>query len=158
MGKDGPEMIRPTLITWILVIFGVVFIFLLLLYAQLLMVLRPRSQATKDMIIGKGEDWRNETHLRVSYGAAWADIVIWFPLLVAGSVGVLLGQAWGYALSAASGAISVYISIILWFSEREYVYPAQGPLRYYTIYWGFFVYWGIAVVVYAALRLAGVAF
>ena len=28
---------------------------------------------------------------------------------------------------------SVYVSIILWFSEREYVYSAQGPLLYYTI-------------------------
>jgi hypothetical protein len=137
-------MLQPTLITWILVIFGAVFVFLLLLYAQLLMALRPRSQAAKDIIIGKGEDWRNETHIRMSYGTAWADLAIWFPLLVAGSIGVLLGQACGYALWAASGAISVYISIILWFSEREYVYPAQGPLLYYTIDWGFFVYWGIA--------------
>lgn len=151
-------MLQPTLVTWILVIFGAVFIFLLLLYAQLLMALRPRGQATKDIIIGKGEDWRNETHFRMSYGTAWADLLIWFPLLVAGSIGVLLGQAWGYALWAASGAISVYISIILWFSEREYVYPAHGPLLYYTIYWGFFVYWGIAVVVYASLRLVGVVF
>lgn len=52
----------------------------------------------------------------------------------------------------------MYISIILWFTEREYVYPAQGPLLYYTVYWGFFVYWGLAVMVYAALRLAGVTF
>ena len=151
-------MLQPTLVTWILVIFGAVFIFLLLLYAQLLMVLRPRSQAAKDILIGKGEDWRNETHFRLSHGAAWADLLIWFPLLVAGSIGVLLGTAWGYALWAASGAISVYINIILWFSERKYVYPAQGPLAYYTVYWGFFIYWGIAVVVYAALRLAGVTF
>ena len=151
-------MLQPTLVTWILVIFGAVFIFLLLLYAQLLMVLRPRSQAAKDILIGKGEDWRNETHFRLSHGAAWADLLIWFPLLVAGSIGVLLGTAWGYALWAASGAISVYINIILWFSERKYVYPSQGPLAYYTVYWGFFIYWGIAVVVYAALRLAGVTF
>jgi len=63
-------MLQPTLVTWILVIFGAVFIFLLLLYAQLLMVLRPRSQAAKDILIGKGEDWRNETHFRLSHGAA----------------------------------------------------------------------------------------
>jgi len=49
----------------------------------------------------------------------------------------------------------VYINIIFWFSERAYVYPAQGPLAYYTYYWGFFVYWGVAVVAYAVLRLAG---
>jgi hypothetical protein len=151
-------MLQPTPVTWVLVIFGALLIFLPMLYAQLLMALRPHGQQAKDVIIGKGEDWRNETHFRMSSGAAWADLLIWFPLLVTGSIGVLLGQAWGYALWAASGAISVYISIILWFSERECVYPAQGPLLYYTIYWGFFVYWGAAVMVYAALRLAGAAF
>jgi hypothetical protein len=151
-------MLQPTPVTWVLVIFGALLIFLPMLYAQLLMALRPHGQQAKDVIIGKGEDWRNETHFHMSFGAAWADLLIWLPLLVAGSIGVLLGQAWGYALWAASGAISVYINVILWFSEREYVYPTQGPLLYYTIYWGFFVYWGIAVAVYAALRLAGVAF
>ncbi len=147
-------MIEPTVVTWGLVIFGIVFIFLPILYAQLLMVRRPQDQKTKDLIIGKGEDWRDKSHLRFSYGIGWADLVFWLPLLVAGSIGVLLGQQWGYVLWAASGAISVYISIVLWFAEREYVYPSAGPLVYYTYLWGFFVYWGIAVVVYSVLRLA----
>jgi hypothetical protein len=149
-------MLKPTFITWILVVFGAVFIFVPMLYAQLLIVLRPRSQKTKDLLIGKGEDWRDKTHLRMSYGAAWADLIVWLPLLAAGSIGVLLGQVWGYALWTVSGAVSVYINVILWFSEREYVYPAYGPLVYYTYFWGFFVYWGVAVVVYAVLRLASV--
>ena len=66
-------MIQPTVVTWVLVIFGAVFIFLLLLYAQLLMVLRPRSQAAQDLLIGKGEAWRDKTHFRMSLGSAWAD-------------------------------------------------------------------------------------
>jgi len=149
-------MLEPTLTTWILIIFGLVFIFLPMLYVQLRMVLRPNNRKTRDIIIGKGEDWRDKTHFRMSLGAGWADLMIWLPLLAAGSVGVILGQVWGYALWAASGAISVYVNIILWFSEREYVYPACGPLVYYTYFWGFFVYWGVAVVVYTVLRLAGV--
>ncbi|MCD4767025.1 MAG: hypothetical protein K8R06_06215 [Methanosarcinales archaeon] len=149
-------MLEPTLTTWILIIFGLVFIFLPMLCVQLRMVLRPNNRKTRDIIIGKGEDWRDKTHFRMSLGAGWADLMIWLPLLAAGSVGVILGQVWGYALWAASGAISVYVNIILWFSEREYVYPACGPLVYYTYFWGFFVYWGVAVVVYTVLRLAGV--
>ena len=149
-------MLEPTLVTWILIIFGLVLIFLPMLFVQLLMVLRPQSRKTRDIIIGKGEDWRDKTHFRMSYGAGWADIIVWLPLLAIGSVGVILGQVWGYALWAASGAISVYINIILWFSEREYVYPNCGPLAYYTYFWGFFVYWGVAVVAYSVLRLAGV--
>jgi hypothetical protein len=149
-------MLEPTLTTWILIIFGLVFIFLPILYVQLQMVLRSNSRKTRDIIIGKGEYWRDKTHFRMSLGAGWADLMIWLPILAAGSVGVILGQVWGYALWAASGAISVYVNIILWFSEREYVYPACGPLVYYTYLWGFFVYWGVAVVVYTVLRLAGV--
>lgn len=149
-------MLQPTLVTWILVIFGLVFIFLPILIVQFMMVLWPHSQKTRDIIIGKGEDWHDKTHFRTSYGTGWADLIFWLPLLASGSVGVILGQAWGYALWAASGGISVYINIILWFSEREYVYPANGPLVYYTYLWGFFVYWGVAVVVYSIIRLADV--
>ena len=91
-------MLQPTLITWILVIFGLVLIFLPMLYAQILMALRPHSQKTKDNIIGKGKDWRDKTHFRMSYGAAWADVLIWLPLLAAWSIGVVLGHTWGYVL------------------------------------------------------------
>lgn len=147
-------MLEPTFVTWILVVFGWVFIFLLILCGQSLMIMRPNSRKTKDLLIGKGEDWRDKTHFRMSLGSAWADLLIWLPLLFAGSIGVLMGQTWGYALWAASGAISVYISIILFFSEREYVYPSSGPLVYFTVYWGFFVYWGLAVVAYSILRLS----
>ena len=95
-------MLQPTLITWILVIFGLVLIFLPMLYAQLLMALRPTSRKAKDIIIGKSEDWRDTTHLHMSYGTAWADVIIWLPLLVTGSIGVLLGHSWGYVLWAAA--------------------------------------------------------
>jgi len=150
-------MLEPTFVTWILVVFGAL-IYLLVLYAQVLLVTSPHSQKTKDLVIGKGEDWRDKSHFRSSYGIAWADLIFQLPLLAVGSVGVILGQAWGYVLWAAMAAIAVWISIVLWFSEREYVYPAWGPLAYYTIVWGFFVYWGVAVIVYTMLRLAGVAF
>lgn len=148
----------PTFVTWILVAFGLIFLFPLMLYVQFLMVTQPHSQKTKNLWIGKGEDWRDKTHLRFAYGSGWADLVWWLPLLVAGSIGVILGQAWGYALWATSGAIAVYINIILWFTEREYVLPSRGPLFYYTIEWGFFVYWGVAAIVYSVLRLIGVTF
>lgn len=151
-------ILSTTGLTWILVAFGLIFVVPVMVYAQFLMVTNPHDQKIKNIIIGKNQHWRDKTHLRFAYGCGWADLVWWLPLLVAGSVGVILGHAWGYALWTTSGAISVYISIILWFAEREYVYSSCGPLVYYTIYWGFFVYWGIAVVVYSLLRLSGVTF
>ena len=76
--------------------------------------------------------------------------------MITGSSGVILGHAWGYVLWSAAGAISLYINIVLWFMEKEYVYPARGALAYYSYYWGFFVYWGILAVAYSALRLSGI--
>ncbi|MCP4580311.1 MAG: hypothetical protein GY839_01740 [candidate division Zixibacteria bacterium] len=149
-------MLKPTLFTWILVIFGAIFIFIPMLYAQLLMALKPHSQKSKDILIGEGQDWRDKTHFRSAYGLAWADLIIWLPSIAVGSIGVLIGYPWGYVLWALSGAISVYINIVLWFSEREYVYPSKGPWIYFSYYWGFFVYWGLAAVIYSISRLVEV--
>ena len=129
-------MLEPTTVTWALVIFGVVAIFLPVLYAQVLMVTRPDSQATKDLLIGKGDDWRDKTHFRSALGYAWADFLVWFPTLLAGSVGILLGHHWGYVLWGASGVISVYINVVFWFSEREYVYPIDRPVCLLHVFLG----------------------
>jgi len=146
---------QPTLVTWMLVAFGVMTLVPLFL-AQTLMLFRPHSQKTKELLIGKGEEWRDKTHFRLSIGAAWADWLFFVPVFIAGSVGVLLGQSWGYVLFGAAGALSLYINIILWFTEREYVFPSRGPLRYFTYYWGFFVYWGALTFVYSVLRIFGI--
>lgn len=148
---------RPTLTTWILIAFGAITLAPLIL-AQLTILLAPKGQRAKDILIGKGEDWRDRTHFRLAYGCAWADWVLLVPLVLAGSIGVALGHAWGYVLWGAAGALSLYINIILWFTEREYVYPSRGPLAYYTYYWGFFVAWGAAALAYSALRLGGLTF
>ena len=144
---------QPTPFTWALVIFGVITL-LPLIWAQWSMLIRPESQTTRDLIIGKGEIWRDRTHSRLALGAAWADWLFFAPLFVAGSAGVLLGRTWGYVLFGAAGACSLYINIILWFTEKEYVYPTRGPLRYFTYYWGFFVGWGALALAYSAWRIA----
>ena len=146
---------QPTPVTWALVIFGVVTL-IPLFVAQLAMLTRPDCQETRNLLIGRGEDWRDKTHFRLSLGGAWADWLFFTPLFVAASIGVLLGQGWGYVLFGAAGACSLYISIILYFTEKEYVYPTRGPLRYFTYYWGFFVYWGILALAYTLVRVAGI--
>ena len=150
-------MYSPTIITWVLVVFGLVTC-LPLFGAQLVMLFKPSSQKASDILIGKGKEWRDKTHFHSALGMAWADWLLLAPLLMAGSVGVLSGHLWGYVLWAAAGAISLYINIVLWILEKKYVYPSQGPLIYYTYYWGFFIYWGTAVLIYSTLRLAGVMF
>lgn len=147
----------PTLITWLLIVWGVITL-VPLTSAQLAMLVSPHGDRSKEWLIGKGEDWRDMTHFRFSLGAAWADWLVTMPLFVAGVVGVLLSEAWGYVMFGAAGTISLYINVVLWFTEKEYVYPSRGPVKYFTYYWGFFIYWGGLAVVYSALRVGGVDF
>lgn len=147
----------PTGVTWVLVIWGVITL-APLTAVQMALLLSPDSARSKEWLIGKDEEWRDRTHRRFALGAAWADWLVAVPLFVAGVVGVLLGEAWGYVLFGAAGTISLYINIVLWLTEKEYVYPSRGPWRYFTYYWGFFVYWGAATLVYSALRVGGVDF
>jgi hypothetical protein len=109
-------------------------------------------------MIGKDENWRDKSHFKSQYALARADWLIFVPLLSLGIIGIALARSWGYALFGAAGAISLYINVFLWFFEKEYVYPSQGPLAYYTYYWGNFVYWGAAATIYSVFRLAGVYF
>jgi hypothetical protein len=145
-------MYEPTLMTWILIVFGAITC-LPLLVAQLIILVEPRGQRAKDILIGKGEEWRNETHFKSAYGLAWADWLVFVPLFISGIIGIVTGNIWGYLLFAASGAIQLYINIMLWFLEKEYVFPSQGPLKYYTYYWGNFVYWGAASLFYGIYRI-----
>ncbi len=148
---------QPTLVTWALVIFGAVTL-APIFWVQLAMLIKPHSQKTRDMIVAKGEDWRNETHFNLALGGAWADWLLQLPLAVSGSIGVLLGHAWGYVLWGAAGSIALYINIILWFTEKKYVYPSRGPVVYFTYYWGFFVSWGALALAYSVMRISGIEF
>ena len=144
-------MIQTTIFTWVLAVFGAI-TFLPFLAAQLLLILKPNSQKTKDLIIGKGKDWRNKTHFKYSLAFAWADWLILFPLFISGTFGVLNGHLLGYIVWIALGFISIYFSIIFWVLEKEYSMPDCGKIAYYTYFWGFFLYWGIAAVVYSVLQ------
>ena len=150
-------MLEPTIITWIIIIFGVITC-VPLLYAQLIILLQPEGQKAKDILIGKGKEWRDKTHFKSAYALALADWIFFLPAFLASIIGVSLGEIWGYVLFAVAGSILLYINIFLWFFEREYVYPAVGPLAYYTYIWGNFIYWGTAVLIYSLLRLNGITF
>jgi len=148
-------MLEPTRLTWILVVIGII-IYAPVLYMQLLAIRNPHSKKLKDMLIGKGEDYHDKTHFLFCHGTGWADLIMQFPPLIAGSIGVILGRPWGYLLWMAVAAIAAYISIVLWFIDGEYVYPKCGPLAFFTYYWGIWLYWAVAVMAYSLLRFNGV--
>ena len=148
-------MLEPTLVTWIIIVFGVITCSPPL-YSQLIMLLQPQGQKAKEILIGKDEDWPNKTHFKSAYGLAWADWLIFMPVFIAAIIGVVSAQLWGYVLLTVAGAIQIYINTVLWFLEKEYVYPKCGPIKYYTYYWGNFIYWGAAAFAYSLFRLNGI--
>ena len=145
-------MIKPTIISWIIAIFGAI-TFLPLMTAQLIMIIKPNDQKAKDLIIGKGEDWRDGTHFKSALAFAWADWLVVFPLLVSGTIGALSGFAWGYIAWLVLGAVAIYFSIVFWIMEKEYTFPSAGWLAYYTYFWGFFLYWGIFAGLYSVIKI-----
>ncbi len=145
-------MIEPTIITWIIAIFGVI-TFLPLFGAQLVMILKPKGQKAKDLIIGKGENWRDKTHFKSALAFAWADIIIILPLYILGTVWVFNGQPWGYILWISLGILSIYFSILFWVLEKEYTFKSAGWIAYFTYFWGFFLYWGLGAIAHSILQL-----
>ena len=150
-------MLQPTVLTWILILFGAITM-VPLLAVQLIMIINPSGKKTKELIIGKNDDWRDKTHFKSAYALAWADWLFVIPLNLLGITGIILEQTWGYIFYAITGGIMVYINIFFWIFEKEFVYPSTGALAYYTYFWGNFVYWGLAALVYSVLRLCGVFF
>jgi hypothetical protein len=147
----------PTITTWILLVFGAITC-LPLMFAQLVMLIDPEGDKAKNILVGEGEEWRDKTHFKSQYSLAFADWLVFAPLFIAGIIGIITSKQWGYLLFAASAAIQLYVNIFLWFLEKEYVYPSRGPLKYYTYYWGNFIYWGAASLLYVFLRLNGYNF
>ena len=150
-------MFKPTIVSWILIVFGFITC-APLLYAQLVMIRKPHSDKAKKLMIGEGEEWRDKSHFKSAYALARVDWLIFVPLLTIGIIGIALARSWGYVLFGIAGAIQLYINVFLGFFEKEYVFPTQGPLAYYTYYWGNFIYWGAASLLYSIVRLSEVKF
>lgn len=141
------------LFAWILVLFGAI-TFMPLCLAQLLMLFQPHGQKTKDLIIGKNKGWRDKTHFNSAIAFAWADLLVLLPLFIAGSILVIRGEFWGFVIWIALGVLSVYFSILLWVLEKKYTYKAVGWFAYFTYFWGFFLYWGLAALVFSIFALS----
>ena len=147
-------MYQPTLFTWLLIVFGLITCSPLL-FAQFVILIEPKGKKAKDILIGEGEEWRDNSHFKSAYSLALTDWLIFVHFFAISILGILLNSFWGYLFFAISGAIQLYINTFLWFFEKEFVYPSVGPLKYFTYYWGNFIYWGIASLVYGVYRLSG---
>ena len=141
-----------TLMTWVVAGAGLVLIGLLGA-VQLAAVLRPRARWTIETVYGGDpESTDPKAYFAFNQGLAWADVFLWTPLQVAASLGMLLGQEWGFLLALAASVPYVYSAFPLFVWDRDMGFR-ENTLMYWVVIWGMFPAFGILEGVYTFVRL-----
>lgn len=141
-----------TPLTWLVAGTGLVLI-LLLGGLQLAAALRPRAQWTIDTVYGGDPSDTDPTaYFAFNQGFAWADSLFWVPLQIAGSIGMLLGQRWGFLLGLAASATFVYTAIQFFIWDRDLGFR-KNTANYWIVVWGMWPAYGILEGVYTFVRL-----
>ena len=85
--------------TWAVAIAGLMLMGLLA-GLQFVAVVNPRGEWTINNVYGGSPDATDPTaFFAFNQGWAWADVFFWAPLQIAGSIGMLLGERWGFLLA-----------------------------------------------------------
>ena len=139
--------------TWIVSIAGLL-IMGLLFALQFVALLRPRGEWTLKNVYGStpiGTDPR--AYFAFNQGLAWGDVVFWGPIQIAGSVGMLLGQRWGFLLALMGSVPFMYTAITLFVWDRDMEFRRKS-FEYWVVAWMFPVF-GLVEAVYCFARLTG---
>ena len=88
-----------TAATWIVALLGMVLI-ALLSGLQLVALIRPRAPWTIENVYGGTPEATDPAaYFAFNRASAWADPFLWAPLQMAGSIGMLMGERWGFLLA-----------------------------------------------------------
>lgn len=139
-------------LTWVVAITGLVLIGLLAAL-QLVAVIRPRSTWTIESVYG-GDPGATDAkaYFAFNQGYAWADPFFWAPLQIAGSIGMLLGQRWGFLLALVGSVPFWYTAITIFVWDRDLGFR-ENTLTYWVFVWGIWPVFGIVEGVYCFARL-----
>jgi hypothetical protein len=111
-----------TLLTWIVALVGLL-ILGLLLTVQLVAVLKPRSEwRFKNISCADPSNTDPKAFFAVNQGYAWADVIYWGPIQIAGSIGMVLGSRWGFLLALIGSVPFVYSAITIFIWDRDMGY------------------------------------
>lgn len=141
-----------TALTWFVAITGLILIGLLA-SLQLVAVVRPRATWTIENVYGGDPDGTDPTaYFAFNQGLAWADPFFWAPLQIAGSVGMLLGERWGFLLALAASIPFMYTAITIFIWDRD-MGIRQSTFTYWVVIWGIWPVFGMVSGVYCFVRL-----
>lgn len=141
-----------TVLTWVIAIAGLVIIGLLAAL-QLVAVIKPRAEWTVANVYGGSPDATDPVaYFAFNQGYAWADTFFWAPLQVAGSIGMLLGERWGFVLALVASVPFWYTAIPIFIWDRDLGFR-QKTFTYWVIIWGKFPAYGVVEGLYCTIRL-----
>ena len=141
-----------TALTWIVAILGLL-IMGLLASLQFVAVLRPRTEWTIENVYGGTPEGTDPTaYFAFNQGYAWADPFFWAPLQIAGSIGMLLGERWGFLLALAAAVPYVYTAIPIFIWDRDLGFR-ENTFFYWVVVWAMFPAYGLLEGAYTFLRL-----
>ena len=83
---------------------------------------------------------------------AWADPFLWAPLQIAGSIGMLLGQRWGFLLALMASVPFWYTSVFFYIWDRDLGFR-ENTFNYWFVIWGMWPLFGVTEGVYCFVRL-----
>ena len=143
-----------TLATWAVALAGLALIGLLGAL-QLVAVLRPRARWTIENVYGGDPETTDpRAYFAFSQGFAWADVFLWLPIQVIASIGMLLGETWGFASALAASVPYVYTAIQIYIWDRDLGFR-QDTLYYWIVVWAMWPAFGLVQGAYATWRLLG---
>jgi hypothetical protein len=140
--------------TWVVALAGLA-IMGLLATLQGIAVFSPRGEWTIRNVYG-GDPGATDpkAYFAFNQGYAWADTFFWAPLQIAGSVGMLLGERWGFLLALVGSVPFWYSAIPIFIWDRDMGFR-DNALTYWVFVWGMFPAFGVLEMAYCFVRLLG---
>lgn len=141
-----------TLATWVVAVAGLL-LMALLGGLQFIAVVKPRSEWTIENVYGgdpTGTDPR--AYFAFNQGYAWADALLWAPLQIAGSIGMLLGHRWGFLLALMASVPFWYTAVPIFIWDRDMGFR-RNTFGYWVVIWGMWPAYGIVAGAYCLVRL-----
>lgn len=143
-----------TLFTWLVAVAGLLIIGLLAAL-QLVALVNPRGAWTVENVYGGDPDGTDPKAFFAFYrGYAWSDPIFWAPFQVVGSIGMLLGERWGFLLALIGSVPFWYTAIPIFVWDREMGFR-RPTVTYWVFVWGMFPAFGVLEMVYCFVRLLG---
>lgn len=141
-----------TALTWIVAVGGLALI-TLLAALQFVAAIRPRAPWTIENVYGGSpDDTDPKAFFAFNQGFAWADPFFWAPLQIIGSIGMLLGERWGFLLALVASVPFWYTAILFFVWDRA-MGIRKNTVMYWLVIWGMWPAFGVFEGVYCFVRL-----